>query len=55
LDKQKENDYTQAYGDIKIVVENDLINQFNGFILDYANSWLRKGFMVTSLHGGSSC
>ena len=55
LDKQKENDYTQAYGDIKVVVESDLLNQFNGFIIDYVNNWLRKGFTVTSLYGGSSC
>lgn len=55
LDEQKENDYIQENDGIKLVVEKDLLNNYNGFKVDYRKGWLFKGFEVYAKRGGSSC
>lgn len=55
LDEQKENDYEQENDGIKLVVEESLLNQFQGFKVDYRNGWVFKGFEVYASRNGSSC
>jgi len=55
LDEHKENDYVVEVPSGKIVVENELIDIYDGFEIDYANSWLTKGFVVKPYVGGSTC
>lgn len=55
LDEQKENDYAVKIGDQNFVVENELIDVYQGFEIDFQNSWYSKGFTVRATYGGSSC
>ena len=55
LDEQNENDYVQTIGDTNYVVENELIDVYNGFEIDFRDSFYSKGFYVSSTSGGSSC
>lgn len=55
LDEQKENDEVFEEGGLKFVVGNDL-DQFEGFNVDYSNSFLKKGFNVSIIGmSGGSC
>lgn len=40
---------------IKAVVEKDLLKQFDGFTIDYSDSWFSKGFRILPGVGGSTC
>lgn len=40
---------------INYVVEDELIDRYGGFVVDYSTNWLYKGFKVSASHGGSSC
>lgn len=55
LDEQKENDEVFEEGGLKFVVGEDL-DHFEGFKVDYSNSFLRKGFSVSIIgFSGGSC
>jgi Fe-S cluster assembly iron-binding protein IscA len=55
LDEQKDNDEVFEEGGLKFVVGDDL-EQFEGFKVDYSNSFLRKGFSVSIIgFSGGSC
>lgn len=41
--------------DQKFVVENELVEVFKGFTVDYSDNWFGKGFMIRAQMGGSSC
>jgi len=55
LDEQKENDYTITIGKQNFIVENELIDVYKGFEIDFQDSWYSKGFNVKATYGGSSC
>jgi len=40
---------------INYVVEDELIDRYGEFVVDYSSSWLYKGFKVQAGRGGSSC
>lgn len=55
LDEQKESDKVFEEVGIKFIVGEDL-DQFEGFDVDYSNSFLRKGFTVSIMgFTGGSC
>lgn len=55
LDEQKENDYTEDFGNGKLMVEKDLKDQFKTFEIDFMKNFFSKGFVVRSQYGGSRC
>lgn len=55
LEEQREHDKVVEYENLKFVVEEELVEIFGGFFIDYANSWFRKGFLIRPQRGGSSC
>ena len=56
LDEQRENDYVETQEGITFIVEEDLIDRFKGFEIDYTTSWFSKGFVVKPSSGPvSSC
>lgn len=55
LDEQNDSDLLVDSGEIKFIINKDVVEQFGVFQVDYSNNWLRKGFMVIPDHGGSSC
>ena len=55
LDELKEGDTSVTQDDFTFVVEEDLVDTFNHFTIDYSNNWLRKGFTVTPDRKISSC
>ena len=55
LDGVKENDQIKELDDIRIIVENDLLELYGGFDIDFLNSWIGKDFVVLSTKGGSNC
>lgn len=36
-------------------MEEELVDSFGTFTIDYSDNWLRKGFSVTPDRGGSNC
>lgn len=55
LDEQKKNDYAMKDDGINYVVEDELIDSYGEFLVDYSTNWLYKGFKIQAGHGGSSC
>lgn len=55
LDEQKEGDQVVEIDNLKFLLDEDIVNNFDEFNIDYSNSWLRKGFYVTADSGGSHC
>lgn len=55
LDEQKENDHVEIIDNHSFVVEEDLVEIYKGFVVDYTESWFGKGFYVRAQYGGSSC
>ncbi len=49
------NDYLEEYMGIKIVVEQSLIEKFEGYRIDYSNFWLTRGFYIQAMRYGSRC
>ncbi len=47
LDEQRDDDYTEEIEGIKFVAGEDLTSRFKGFNIEYVNSFIRKGFVVT--------
>lgn len=55
LDEQKKTDEVFNMDGLTFVVGEDL-DQFEGFEVDYSNSFLRKGFVVNLMgYAGGSC
>lgn len=46
LDEQKENDYIEEIEGIKFLAGEEL-NRYKGFNIEYVNSFIRKGFVIT--------
>ncbi|NLW23494.1 MAG: hypothetical protein GXY88_09655 [Tissierellia bacterium] len=55
LDEYKEGDITTKIDDLTFLVEQDLVDIFKSFKIDYSNNWLRRGFTVIPDRGLSSC
>ncbi|MCT4632304.1 MAG: hypothetical protein N4A76_06160 [Firmicutes bacterium] len=56
LDESKDEDFVEEVNGVKYFVEDQLLNQFKSFTIDYSNSfWSGKGFVVRAEIGGSSC
>lgn len=55
LDSVKENDQIKELDGITIIVENDLLELYSGFDIDFLDSWIGKDFVVLSTKGGSTC
>lgn len=55
LDERKEGDDIMEIDDYTIVLEEDLIENFDSFTIDYSDSWLKRGFSVASNIGSGSC
>lgn len=55
LDEQKDNDFLEEKDGIKYLVEEELIQKYGGFEIDYSNGWLYRGFHVRPNSGGSFC
>lgn len=55
LDEQKEGDQVVEIDNLKFLLDEDMVNNFNEFNIDYSNNWLRKGFNVTADNSGSHC
>lgn len=55
LDEQKDDDSIVKVDDFTFVLDQDIVNNFDEFNIDYSNNWLRRGFQVTAGRGGSHC
>lgn len=44
--KNEKEDYSTDINGLQIVVENDILKNFNGFTIDYSDSWLNRGFRI---------
>ena len=55
LDELKEGDSKVEAGEFTFILEEHLVEAFKGFIIDYTNNWLRRGFFVTADREGSNC
>ena len=55
LDEQLEGDYLEEINGIKYVANEDIVEQFGSFKVHFASNMFRKGFVVTTEHGGSNC
>lgn len=49
-----DEDYVYEGNEFKLLVEKDILKQFNGFKIDYSKSWLTRGFRIISGTGGRS-
>lgn len=54
LDELKENDYVEEFEDGKIVVDEELLDMYKGFEIDYQQNWFSKGFTVIPEGAGAS-
>lgn len=55
LDEPKEKDVVEAVEDINILIGDDMQGAFKEINIDYGSGFLKKGFQITSDHGGGSC
>lgn len=55
LDEQKDGDDVTKIGDYTYLVDKDLLNSYGTFNVDYVNDWLRRGFHIIPVRGGSTC
>lgn len=55
LDELKEGDAKTEVGDFTFLLEEELVDNFGAFTIDYSDNWLRKGFSVVPDRGGSTC
>lgn len=53
--KDNEEDYEEEINEIKVIVNKDLLKQFDSFLIDYSTGWFNKGFSVIPGAGGSHC
>lgn len=55
LDEKFEGDFVKEIDGFKFAVESNLIDQFGNFTIDYISNFFRKGFVVSTEKGTSSC
>ena len=55
LDEQLEGDHLEELNGIKFVVNEDILDQYGSFNVEYVANFFRKGFVVSTAYGGSSC
>lgn len=55
LDEPKDGDDKIMVDDFNFVIEDGISNSYGKFIVDYGDSWLRRGFTVTPDRVGPSC
>lgn len=48
LDEQKDGDIETKVEDFSFIVEEGLVEGYEKFRVDYSDSWLKRGFSVTS-------
>lgn len=53
--KSETKDLVEDINGLKVVVEKDLMTQFNGFKIDFSDGWLNKGFTIIPGIGGATC
>ena len=53
--KDENMDFFHEINGINVLVEKELLKQFNGFKIDYSDGWFNKGFRIIPGIGGSSC
>lgn len=54
--RNKKNDYVEEHDGYSIIVDQDLIDRYKGFEIDYTMTWFSKGFVVRPSYGtASSC
>ncbi len=46
LDELKDGDVKSEVDNFTFIVEEELVDTFPSFTVDYSNSWLRRGFLV---------
>lgn len=51
LDEQIDGDAVTEVNGYTFLVEEDLLDAYNGFTIDYSDSWLKKGFSVIPSRG----
>lgn len=55
LDEQKESDVTISADGFDFVIDDAIADMYSTFQVDYSNSWIRKGFVVTGDNIVSTC
>lgn len=55
LEEPKEGDIKVLVENYEFAVEEGLEDVYGKFTVDYSDSWLRKGFVITPDRGGGSC
>lgn len=55
LDEPKDGDIELEVDGFNFLVEDSLSGVYDAFSVDYSDSWLRKGFVVSPDRGGSIC
>lgn len=55
LDEQFEGDHIEEKEGIKFAVNEDILDQFGSFKIDYTSNYFRKGFTISTDRGTSSC
>ena len=51
LDEQKENDKIYSENNVDFIADRSLIDQYEGFKIDYSNFFLQRGFLVHPYSG----
>ena len=54
LDEQKENDKIYSKNNVDFIADRSLIDQYEGFKIDYSNFFLQRGFSVYPYSGPAS-
>jgi len=54
LDEQKENDKIYSENNVDFIADRSLIDQYEGFKIDYSNFFLQRGFSVHPYSGPAS-
>nr|WP_156782432.1 hypothetical protein [Geosporobacter ferrireducens] len=57
MEKAKEDtqDSFEEVNGLKFLVDKELLQQFQGFTIDYSDGWFSKGFRIIPGIGGASC
>ena len=56
LDEKQDTDYVEKHDGYTFVVDQELIDRFKGFEIDFTMNWFSKGFVVRPSFGtASSC
>lgn len=55
LDELTDEDYLEEKKGYKFVVNEDILDNFGSFQIDFVSNFFRKGFVVSSEYGSGSC